>query len=67
VTFHNGAINTRERGKTVKTNTISFSIKKAEQGLAKSLRKYAKDKDMNISEAIKSILRKRLSRAGYEV
>lgn len=49
------------------TNTISFSIKKAEQGFAKSLRKYAKDRNMNISEAIKSILRKRLSRAGYEV
>ena len=46
---------------------MSFSIKKSEQGLVKSLRRYAKDKDINVSEAIKSILTKRLARAGYDV
>tara|TARA_R110002167_G_scaffold212152_6_gene416776 strand:- start:961 stop:1101 length:141 start_codon:yes stop_codon:yes gene_type:complete len=46
---------------------MSFSIKKSEQGLIKSLRRFAKDRDMNVSAAIKSILIKRLARSGYEV
>jgi hypothetical protein len=46
---------------------MSFSIKKNEQGLIKSLRRYAKANDMNVSQAIKSILAKRLARAGYDV
>ena len=46
---------------------MSFSIKKTEQGLVKSLRRYAKANGMNVSEAIKSILAKRLVRAGYDV
>ena len=48
-------------------SVMSFSFKKNERKLAKSIRKYAKDKDMNVSQAIKSILMKRLARAGYEV
>lgn len=46
---------------------MSFSIKKSEQKLARSIRKFAKDNGMNVSESIKSILLKRLSRGGYEV
>ena len=48
-------------------SVMSFSIKKSEQGLAKSLRRFAKDRNMNVSTAIKSILIKRLTRAGYDV
>mgnify|MGYP003650534209 CR=1 FL=1 len=52
---------------TKRAVVMSFSIKKSEQKLVRSILKFAKDSDMNVSAAIKSILAKRLSRGGYEV
>jgi len=57
----------RSRKGKIVAQVMSFSIKKNEQGLIKSLRRYAKANDMNVSQAIKSILAKRLARAGYDV
>lgn len=54
------------KGNKVK-KIMTFSTGKDDRGLVRSIRKYAKDKDMSVSAAIRSILRKRLSRAGYEV
>ena len=71
VMLQDGVRNTKRRTKAMSSTkqavVMSFSIKKSEQKLARSIRKFAKDNGMNVSESIKSILLKRLSRGGYEV